>query len=406
MKLVKIPIKYIKSNKLRSFSLGFFIMLSTIIFILFNSMVDTVNSNMEAIITRAITGDIVIRPSESEEKEMISYTSLWANLPSFGIDETNNIVEKLQSIDDILYEKRVRGSLVMINDTQQVPTLFVGVDTNASSYNKALNLKLGRLLVNNSEKSIVIPTTLSNQLNVAIGDTVECMISTAETYNTIELEVVGIVDIALLNMFGVEPIYMGIDLSRQLLNLEENSATDIMIYSEGKSQEKLLSNIRQHSSKVSTWKDVSGAIIGGLTLYISMFYGFLAILLFIIALLMTNMVFMMGYERRRDIGTLKAIGYSKWKIVTLFMEEIVLLSSLSSVIGCIIGSIISYVLSNTVVQIGAPLNIILGNEFTLNYKPLIIIPVFFIMFVFSTIVSFYPSYKLSLLNPADTVREN
>jgi ABC-type antimicrobial peptide transport system permease subunit len=53
---------------------------------------------------------------------------------------------------------------------------------------------------------------------------------------------------------------------------------------------------------------------------------------------MTNTVMMSAFERTREIGTLRALGWSRWRVVIMVMGESTLLGALGGLIGCAAGA--------------------------------------------------------------------
>jgi len=53
---------------------------------------------------------------------------------------------------------------------------------------------------------------------------------------------------------------------------------------------------------------------------------------------MTNTVMMSAFERTREIGTLRALGWSRWRVLTMVIGESVLLGLIGGAIGCAVGA--------------------------------------------------------------------
>jgi ABC-type antimicrobial peptide transport system permease subunit len=53
---------------------------------------------------------------------------------------------------------------------------------------------------------------------------------------------------------------------------------------------------------------------------------------------MTNTVMMSAFERTREIGTLRALGWSRWRVLTMVMSESALLGAVGGLIGCATGA--------------------------------------------------------------------
>jgi ABC-type antimicrobial peptide transport system permease subunit len=53
---------------------------------------------------------------------------------------------------------------------------------------------------------------------------------------------------------------------------------------------------------------------------------------------MTNTAMMSAFERTREIGTLRALGWSRWRVLTMVIGESVLLGTIGGAIGCAAGA--------------------------------------------------------------------
>ena len=104
-----------------------------------------------------------------------------------------------------------------------------------------------------------------------------------------------------------------------------------------------------------------------------------------------NIMLVSVTERTREIGLKKAIGARKRKILTQFLTEAAVLTSVGGTLGVIVGIIMSFVISK-ISQ--TPMSISLGAG---------VLAVVFSMLI-GIIFGFLPSYKAANLNPIDALR--
>lgn len=413
MNLMKIPLRNIQLNKKRTISLGFFIFLSALILVLVSSVIETVITNMTTTLTKSITGEVQIRPLNTTEEEMISFTKTWDSLEVYNTEEIESLNAILSSNSEISYEMRLRGSGILQKNTDTAPVNFIGVDTTANNYSEKIKLVEGTFLDNTVENGILIPDTIAKRLSIQVGDEISILTQKDGNSALFGVEIIGTIEVPVLSMFNIQPVFMNITTARTLTGNESNGCSELILFSNNQiAVNKLMNTIEDSlkngefdNYKVSTWEDMGGAILGGIQMYMAMFYIFFAIFLIIIAVLMVNMISMMGLERKKDIGTMKAIGFGRKHIIGLFVGEITLISVIGDIAGCLMGTVIAVILSNSVISIGAPLNFALGNEFTMIFKPVTIIPIFLLMIIYAALVSFIPASKLSKLDAVKTLTE-
>ena len=100
------------------------------------------------------------------------------------------------------------------------------------------------------------------------------------------------------------------------------------------------------------------------------------------------------FERTKEIGVLKSIGWKSRKILIMILGETLVLTTLSWIIGSISGILIA--------EIGVRL--IGGDGFSLGYTPKTFIMAFAITMIVGIIGGVYPAYKASKLAPTEALR--
>jgi putative ABC transport system permease protein len=116
-------------------------------------------------------------------------------------------------------------------------------------------------------------------------------------------------------------------------------------------------------------------------------------------------------ERTKEIGTLKAIGFSNWNVMIQFLLEGVLLSLLAGVVGIIIGSVAAPFLSSVLlpsVNLFGGVSGFRGN-ITASTASVVVTPeLILIMFGASVLLgalgSLYPAWRAARTRPAEAMR--
>jgi putative ABC transport system permease protein len=137
----------------------------------------------------------------------------------------------------------------------------------------------------------------------------------------------------------------------------------------------------------------------------------------VVAVAATSLIvlFVMLYtvrERTKEIGTLKAIGFSNWTVMSQFMLEGVLLSLIAGVVGIAIGSVGAPVLSGlllpTVTQFGgagtfgrASASV---SSVAITVTPELMLIALGAAVLLGTLGSVYPAWRASRTRPAEAMR--
>ena len=107
-----------------------------------------------------------------------------------------------------------------------------------------------------------------------------------------------------------------------------------------------------------------------------------------------NTMVMAVYERTKEIGVLKSVGWKSKKILTMILGETLVLTTLSGIVGSAFGILIP--------ELGMRLMNV--EDFSLGYSPKTFILAFGITIIVGMIGGIYPAYKASKLPPTEALR--
>jgi putative ABC transport system permease protein len=99
-------------------------------------------------------------------------------------------------------------------------------------------------------------------------------------------------------------------------------------------------------------------------------------------------------ERTREIGVLKAVGWTSKRILTMIIGESVVLSLLAAIVGIVIGV--------GVVEIISMAQIIPGIQPA--FSPILFLEAFLVAILLGIIGGIYPAYRASKLSPTEALR--
>jgi len=107
-----------------------------------------------------------------------------------------------------------------------------------------------------------------------------------------------------------------------------------------------------------------------------------------------NTMIMSVYERIREIGVLKAVGWTNWRVLSMILGETIVLMLISAVVGTIIGVL--------AVELG--LLFLNTDALTPVYNLDIFIRAFIIALSVGLIGGLYPAYRASKLSPTEALK--
>jgi len=149
-----------------------------------------------------------------------------------------------------------------------------------------------------------------------------------------------------------------------------------------------------------TIKDVMAQFTGfiGAVALVSMFVGAVGI----ITTLYTSVM-----ERTREIGLLKAIGYSNRTILIMFLTESIAIGLLGVVLGLLAGAGGAYALVQFLMQSDPEAQSSSQSGATMSpvFRPTDVLEVFLLAFILSVIAGLYPAWRASRLSPITALRK-
>jgi ABC-type antimicrobial peptide transport system permease subunit len=110
---------------------------------------------------------------------------------------------------------------------------------------------------------------------------------------------------------------------------------------------------------------------------------------------MMNTVLMSVFERTREIGTLRALGWRKRRVLGLILRESLLLSLVSGVVGIIGGALLG--------RVGS-LASGFGSMLQGSFSPALLIRALVMALVLGAVAGLYPAWWASRLSPVEALR--
>ena len=272
-----------------------------------------------------------------------------------------NFTEVEQRIKDIpgikaVYPRLKAGGLISYRGKES-PVLINGIDIlQEKKFGFITDKNVKGSIPLEEEYKVLLGKELASLLKTDVGSIVLLYSRTTyETHNVIDLEVSGIYSIG-FSEFEKINIYVPLSLSQELIGTTCVSELTI-----------ILEDPRQTEAIVDTLKSKLSSLdveVFPYTHYMEDILslrdmqegatGFIRGILLILALFgILNMMLVSTWERKKEIGTLRAIGYGKFQIVGIFLSEGIWIGILGGILGSIIGIIGALLLQNVGIPIPA-----------------------------------------------------
>ncbi len=264
------------------------------------------------------------------------------------------------------------------------------------------------------EREILIGQKVAETLKLKVGDTFKVLVSGSDySLHIPTLKVAGIFKTR-LNSLDDTTFQVSLKDAQEILNTGGGSQQILIMLKDYQKaeeitqmiQRKLDADARFASIQALSWKQSGG--FAQMMESMEQIYG---LIYFIIALLgsfiITNVMMMVVLERRKEIGIIKSMGFSRFEILSLFLMEGSILGLIGSISGVVTGTIVtSYFvingldLTSMISQLNMPIDNVIKFVITIPG----IISTMFIGIIVAAIVSVLPSRQAAKMKVVDAIK--
>jgi putative ABC transport system permease protein len=238
---------------------------------------------------------------------------------------------------------------------------------------------------------VVLGKSLADKLDKKVGDKVVVMddrsfsvVGIAEAHTTIE------------NMM----MYMNLDALQKFMGGREKMVSGFGVSLVDRSSEEAINRVAQQIRALDKILDVKTAsdlvkTTAEIQFVRAMAWVTSAIALLIGTISMLNTMIMSVFERTKEIGVLRAIGWGRFRVVKMILME----SMLLSIIGGIVGTLGAIALTQLFSRIPVAAGVVDGN-----LAPSVILEGFAIALGVGFLGALYPAYRGAQLLPTEALR--
>ncbi|MBJ6763093.1 ABC transporter permease [Myxococcaceae bacterium JPH2] len=328
--------------------------------------------------------------------------------------------------------QRGRGWAKVVSETGSVQAGIGGIDvTTETGFRKVLQIREGTLDGLNEPNTLLIFQQQAEKLGVKVGDTVTIVAPTMRGINnTVDVRVVAIAaNVGMLSSFNV---YVPSATLRALYRLKDDTTGAILLYLKDLKQVPAVqARLRQtlaaagyelmdndprafwmkfdtvnreawtgQKLDITNWEDEISFVKWTLTALNILSGLLIAILLVIICVGIMNTLWIAIRERTREIGTLRAIGMQRSRVVWMFLMEALTLGALGTLAGAGLGLLVCTLVNAA--QIAVPKVVavfILSETLTLAVSPKVMLGSMLFITACTTAISLIPSFLAARLKP-------
>lgn len=427
-RLLLIAARNLLANKKRTILLGLAIAAVTALLVLLTSVSNGIQDTMLRAATTLSTGHVNVGgfykvTSGQASPTVTNYKKLKALL-------RDKLPEAVEITD------RLRGWGKVVSPATSIQVGIAGLDVKAEpKLPKVLKVLEGRLSDLAKPNTILLFEKQAQRLEVKVGDGVTISAPTVRgAYNAIDVTVVAIAkDLGLLSAFSV---FTPKQTVRDIYLFDKQTTGAIHIYLKdhrqsaavadklrgilGKQGHRLLEPLAQpfwmkfplvtredwtgQKLDVTTWQDEMAFLKWIIATFDGIGGAVVGILLIIIVVGVMNALWMAIRERTREIGTLRAIGMSRSRVMLMFLLEALLLSFFATAIGALLGAAGAAALNAASIELSKGFSLFLMNDtLRLVVAPGSVLRALFTITAVTTIFALYPAYRAARMKPVTAI---
>jgi putative ABC transport system permease protein len=329
--------------------------------------------------------------------------------------------------------QRGRGYAKAVSDTQAMDLVLGGIDiVREPGFRKVVNPVEGRLDDLAKPNTIILFEQQVKRLNVKVGDSLTLSAPTSRgMYNTVDVRVAAIAqNIGILSAFNA---YVPDETLLRLYQLKQGSTGALQLYLRDEAAStavaaRLRGTLAQAGWRVmeydpdpywqkmmfkltredwvgqkldmTTWTDEMSFVKWTL----SAIDGLTFLLLFIlVAIVLTGIMSTMWIairERTREIGTLRAIGMHRRKVLWLFLLEALMLGILGTSGGALLGAGIATLINSAHIAVPEAMQMVtMSDRLLLSVHGARILGAVGLITILTSLAALYPSLRAARLEP-------
>lgn len=269
----------------------------------------------------------------------------------------------------------------------------------------------GRGLQEGDSDAIYLGGGVARNLGVDVGDRVVLLANTSTGgMNGIEATVVGLFQSA-SKEFDDAALRLPITMARQLLRTD-GAHKWVILLDETEKTDAIVNQLRQqypvetYGLQFTPWLELAELYKQTVKLFSSQMDVVRLVISVIIALSIYNILVMGVLERTGEIGTLMALGNRRKDILSLFINEGLMLGFIGGAIGCLLGSTLSALISYVGIPMPPPPGMEIGYVGEIRLSWLLVGVSALIAILTTFIASVYPAWKASRMIVVDALRHN
>ena len=349
--------------------------------------------------------------SNGLDKNMInSILSLTSHINVYSPENIQNYEELVKNIEEV---KGVKGAVPTI-ETQGIikyeghgEPYVAGVKVVGYDLDKAIKvMKLDDYIIDGKidvedKKSILIGKELATSMGAMVGDKVK-LITSEET--DLEMTVGGIFQSGFYE-YDLNMVLIPLQTAQYITYSDETvGRLSVRLDNPYDAQELIYDVARKLPTDlyIGTWGEQNKALLSALTLEKTIMLVVFSLIAIVAGFLIWITLNTLVREKTKDIGIMRAMGFSKKNIMLIFLIQGIILGIIGIILGIIVSLILLYYIKNYAVDLVSNIYYLKDIPIEISLKEIaIIVGANFIVILISSI---FPAYRAAKLENVEALR--
>jgi len=349
--------------------------------------------------------------SNGLDKNMInSILSLTSHINVYSPENIPNYEELIKNIEEV---KGVKGAVPTI-ETQGIikyeghsEPYVAGVKVVGYDLDKAIKvMKLDDYIIDGKidvedKKSILIGKELAASMGAMVGDKVK-LITSEET--DLEMTIGGIFQSGFYE-YDVNMVLIPLQTAQYITYSDETvGRLSVRLDNPYDAQELIFDVARKLPTDlyIGTWGEQNRALLSALTLEKTIMLVVFSLIAIVAGFLIWITLNTLVREKTKDIGIMRAMGFSKKNIMLIFLIQGIILGIIGIILGIIVSLILLYYIKNYAVDLVSNIYYLKDIPIEISLKEIaIIVGANFIVILISSI---FPAYRAAKLENVEALR--
>ena len=354
---------------------------------------------------------VSLRVSNGLDKNMInSILSLTSHINVYSPENIPNYEELVKNIEEV---KGVKGAVPTI-ETQGIikyeghgEPYVAGVKVVGYDLDKAIKvMKLDDYIIDGKidvedKKSILIGKELASSMGAMVGDKIK-LITSEET--DLEMTVGGIFQSGFYE-YDVNMVLIPLQTAQYITYSDETvGRLSVRLDNPYDAQELIYDVARKLPTDlyIGTWGEQNKALLSALTLEKTIMLVVFSLIAIVAGFLIWITLNTLVREKTKDIGIMRAMGFSKKNIMLIFLIQGIILGIIGIILGIIVSLILLYYIKNYAVDLVSNIYYLKDIPIEISLKEIaIIVGANFIVILISSI---FPAYRAAKLENVEALR--